>query len=90
MGFPAARVGDVCAPHCDICITGSPNVKVNNQPFHRALDMHICPIVGVGITLLGSGTVNVNNQPAARVTSVGTCITANMIITGSSNTNVGG
>ena len=90
MGFPAARVGDICAPHPDVCISGSPNVKVNNMAFHRAFDLHICPIIGIGITLLGSGTVKVNNLPAARVTSLGRCITPNIIATGSTNVLVGG
>ena len=89
-GFPAARVGDICAPHPDICISGSPNVNVNNLPFHRVLDVHICPIIGIGITLVGSFSVNVNNQQAARVTSLGRCITPNVIVTGSTNVNVGG
>jgi uncharacterized Zn-binding protein involved in type VI secretion len=90
MGMPAARVGDVCAPHPDVCIIGSPNVMVNSLPFHRAFDMHICPIIGVGITLLGSGLVKVNNLPAARVGSMGRCITPNVIVTGSPTVLVGG
>lgn len=89
-GFPAARVGDICAPHPDICISGSPNVLVNNLPFHRALDIHVCPIIGIGITLLGSFTVKVNNLQAARVTSLGRCITPNIIATGSPTVLVGG
>lgn len=89
MGMPAARVGDVCVPH-DFLVMGSPNVLVNSMPFHRAFDMHVCPIIGVGITLLGSSLVKVNNMPAARVGSLGKCLTPNVIASGSPTVLVGG
>lgn len=88
-GFPAARIGDLTAPHMDILLTGSPNVKVNNQPFHTVPGVYFCPIIGIGVTLVGSFTVNVNNFPAGRVTTIGRCLTPTVVVTGSTDTNVG-
>ncbi len=90
MGFPAARIGDTYALHTDIILTGSPNVLVNGRGFHRVLDMFMCPIVGIGITMVGSQTVKVNNQFAARVMGIGMCAGANILATGSQDVLVGG
>lgn len=90
MGFPAARVGDYYSLHTDILLAGSPNVKVNGRSFHRVMDMFLCPVVGIGITIQGSQTVKVNNQFAARATSIGMCQGPNVLLTGSQNVSVGG
>ena len=90
-GLPVARaLVDTAGPHNDVLLTGSPNVLVENFPLHRALDMHICPIIGIGITLLGTQLVLVNGLPAARIGSLGQCLTPNYVITGSPKVLVGG
>ncbi len=90
MGFPAARIGDTYALHADVILAGSPNVFVNGRGFHRVLDMFMCPVVGIGITMGGSQTVKVNNQFAARATSIGICQGPNLLLSGSQNVSVGG
>lgn len=89
MGFPIARVTDQYSAHSDICVVGSPNVKANNLQVHRVLDMFVCPIVGIGLTMTGSPTVRANNMPVAKVTSQGQCQVPNTLIRGSPNVNVG-
>jgi uncharacterized Zn-binding protein involved in type VI secretion len=90
MGLPAARIGDTYAMHTDMILTGSPNVLVNGRGIHRVMDIFMCPIVGIGMTVMGSQTVKVNNQFAARVMGVGICAGQNLIATGSQDVSIGG
>lgn len=90
MGFPAARIGDTYALHSDPIMAGSPNVKANGRSLHRVMDMFMCPVVGIGITMVGSQTVKINNQFAARATGVGMCLGPNILLTGSQDVMIGG
>lgn len=91
-GFAIHRQTDIGA-HGDIALTASPNVLANSLGVHRLTDIAICPVHGVGITLINcSSTVKVNGLGVAHVTSCRICGdgSVSMCVLGSPNVFVGG
>lgn len=91
--MPAAtRLGDISTGHAP-CFparpndSASPNVFVNNIPWHRQGDhwvTHCCgPSCHDGILATGSPNVFVNNRQAGRITDPVTC--GDRVATGSPN-----
>ena len=90
-GFPIARITDLGA-HADVMVQGAATVRANGLPVHRMLDIHACPILGVGVTIANcSTTVRVESIPAAHVGSIGLCamVLPTTIVSGSPNVSVG-
>lgn len=83
-----ARLGD-SSSHGGLIISGSPDTLVNGRAAARLGDMHVCPILGHGVTpiVTGSATVKVNQRPAARVGDVAAC--GALIVTGSDDVYTG-
>lgn len=81
--FGTARRFDIGA-HGDVLMGASSDVITNNRGTHRFTDMVICPIHGVGVTLIAcTNKVITNNLPTAHILSLSVCIPPAPIVTGS-------
>lgn len=92
-GSPVARLGDICTGHG--CwpprsnVQGSPDVFVNNLPWHRQGDAwapHTCPDIPethASVLANGSPTVFINGKQAGRVGDPVAC--GGLVATGSPN-----
>ena len=89
MASQIARQTDL-GSHGNVLTQGSQNVFESNLPVHRYLDLFVCPIHGVGVTMLNcSPRVLVNNRAVAHVGSVGIDKLPALVMKGSAKTFVG-
>ncbi len=79
---PQARLGDVSS-HGGTIITGSVTTLVNGRPVARMCDLHVCPILGHGVTPIITGSLDTasDGRPNARLGDIAGC--GAMIVTGS-------
>ena len=84
MARQQARLGDTSS-HGGTIITGSVTAFVNGRPVARMGDMHVCPILGHGVTSIVGGSVNTatDGRPNVRLGDIAGC--GAVIVSGSLN-----
>jgi len=86
MARPQARMGDITS-HGGVIITGALRTTLNGRPVARMGDLHVCPILGHGVTPIVTGSLDTTTEgkPNARIGDITAC--GALIATGSLDTN---